>query len=74
LPEDLTKEKKKIVKVATKNPSWVADTDTALSAINTMNTKGITSLLVAKKRDIKKKVKRLVGVLHMHTALALGIK
>jgi len=39
-----------------------------------MNTKGITSLLVAKKRDIKKKIKRLVGVLHMHTALALGIK
>ena len=66
--------KKKIVKVATKNPTWIADTDTALSAINTMNTKGITSLLVAKKRDIKKKVKRLVGVLHMHTALALGIK
>jgi len=27
-----------------------------------------------KKKDIKKKVKRLVGVLHMHTALALGIK
>ena len=66
--------KKKIVKVATKNPTWIADTDTALAAINTMNTKGITSLLVAKKRDIKKKVKRLVGVLHMHTALALGIK
>ena len=66
--------KKKIVKVATKNPTWIADTDTALSAINTMNAKGITSLLVAKKRDIKKKVKRLVGVLHMHTALALGIK
>ena len=66
--------KKKIVKVATRNPTWIADTDTALSAINTMNTKGITSLLVAKKSDIKKKVKRLVGVLHMHTALALGIK
>ena len=65
---------KKIVKVATKNPTWIADTDTALSAINTMNTKGITSLLVAKKRDIKKKIKRLVGVLHMHAALALGIK
>ena len=66
--------KKKIVKVATKNPTWIANTDTALSAINTMNTKGITSLLVTKKRDIKKKIKRLVGILHMHTALALGIK
>jgi len=39
-----------------------------------MNTKGITSLLVAKKKDIKKKVKKLVGVLHIHAALALGIK
>ena len=66
--------KKKIVKVATKNPTWVADTDTALSAINTMNERSITALLVKKKKDIKKKVKRLVGVLHMHTALALGIK
>ena len=66
--------KKKIVKVATKNPTWVADTDTGLSSINLMNRKGITSVLVTKKRDIKKKVKRLVGVLHMHTALALGIK
>ena len=66
--------KKKIVKVATKNPTWVADTDAALSAINTMNEKSITALLVTKKKDIKKKVKRLVGVLHMHTALALGIK
>jgi len=66
--------KKQIEKVATKNPTWAADTDTALSAINTMNSKGITSLLVTKKKDIKKKVKSLVGVLHMHTALALGIK
>ena len=66
--------KKKIIKVVTKNPTWIADTDTALSAINTMNAKGITSLLVAKKRDMKKKVKKLVGVLHMHTALALGIR
>ena len=47
--------KKKIVKVATKNPTWIADTDTALSAINTMNTKGITSLLVTKKSWISKK-------------------
>ena len=66
--------KKKIVKVATKNPTWVSDTDAALSAINTMNERSITALLVTKKKDIKKKVKRLVGVLHMHTALARGIK
>ena len=66
--------KKKIVKVATKNPTWIADTDTGLSGINTMNKKGITSLLVTRKKDIKKKSKRLIGILHMHKALALGIK
>jgi len=66
--------KKKIVKVATKNPTWIADTDAALSAINTMNERSITALLVTKKKDIKKKIKRLVGILHMHAALARGIK
>jgi len=66
--------KKKVVKVATKNPSWVADTDTALSAINTMNAQSITSLLVSKKKNNKKKNKRLVGVIHLHSALAKGIK
>tara|TARA_B100000686_G_C16575495_1_gene855265 strand:- start:602 stop:1057 length:456 start_codon:yes stop_codon:yes gene_type:complete len=66
--------KKKISVVATKNPSWVADTDTALSAINTMNTSGITSLLVTKKKYLRKKNKKLVGVIHLHAALARGIK
>ena len=66
--------KKKVVKVASQNPIWVADTDTALSAINTMNARSITSLLVSKKKDIKKKNKKLVGVIHLHAALAKGIK
>jgi len=66
--------KKQIIKIATKNPTWVADTDTALSAINTMNAAGITSLLVTRKKDIKKKIKKLIGVVHLHAALARGIK
>ena len=65
---------KKIISIATKNPRWIADTDTALSAINTMNAIGITSLLVTRKKDIKKKIKKLVGVVHLHTALSRGIK
>ncbi len=65
---------KKIISIATKNPRWIADTDTALSAINTMNAIGITSLLVTRKKDIKKKIKKLVGVIHLHTALSRGIK
>jgi arabinose-5-phosphate isomerase len=66
--------KKKIMQVATKNPNWVAETDTALLAINKMNASGITSLLVTQKKDLKKKIKKLVGVIHLHAALARGIK
>jgi arabinose-5-phosphate isomerase len=66
--------KKNILDVATKNPSWVSDDDTALSAINKMNSSGITSLLVTRKKDINKKIKKLIGVIHLHAALALGIK
>ena len=66
--------KKKIMQVATKNPNWVAETDTGLLAINKMNASGITSLLVARKKDLKKKIKKLVGVIHLHAALARGIK
>jgi len=67
--------KKKILTVATKNPIWVSDTDTALSAINTMNISGITSLLVYKKKNMKKKKnKKMIGVIHMQDILARGIK
>ena len=66
--------KKKIMQIATKNPSWISDTDTALAAINKMNNLGITSLLVTKKKNLKSKNKKLVGVIHMHAALSHGIK
>ena len=38
--------KKKISQVCSKNPSWISDNATALSAIDKMNKKKITSLLV----------------------------
>jgi len=66
--------KKKISKICTKNPNWIHDTATALSAIEVMNSKKITSLLVAKKKDINKKIKKVLGVLHMHHCLTRGIK
>ena len=65
---------KKISKVCNKNPNWISETATALSAIEKMNSLKITSLLVAKNLDIKKKVKRVVGVLHLHHCLSHGIK
>ena len=66
--------KKKILQVCSKNPIWITDTSTALSAIEKMNSLKITSLLVAKNQDIKKKIKKIVGVLHLHHCLSRGIK
>ena len=66
--------KKNILQVSNKFPTWIADTATALSAIDKMNNKKITSLLVAKNKDIKKKKKKVIGILHLHHCLSIGIK
>ena len=66
--------KKKILQVCSKDPTWVSDTSTALSAIGKMNTLKITSLLVARNQDIRKKIKNVVGILHLHHCLSRGIK
>ena len=66
--------KKKISKICNKNPNWIYDSATALSAIEIMNSKKITSLLVAKKKDINKKIKKVIGIIHMHHCLSRGIK
>jgi len=66
--------KKKISNISNKNPRWILDTDTALSAIEKMNFLKITSLLVTNKKNINKKIKKIVGVLHLHHCLNRGIK
>ena len=66
--------KKKILQVCSKNPTWISDTATALTAIEKMNALKITSLLVARNQDIKKKIKKIIGVLHLHHCLSRGIK
>jgi len=66
--------KKPILKIASKNPNWVSDSSTALSAIEVMNSKKITSLLVAQSKDINKKIKKVVGIIHLHHCLSRGIK
>ena len=66
--------KKKILQVCSKNPTWVSDTATALTAIEKMNALKITSLLVAQNQNIKKKIKKIVGVIHLHHCLSRGIK
>jgi len=39
-----------------------------------MNALKITSLLVAQNQNIKKKIKKIVGVIHLHHCLSRGIK
>ena len=66
--------KKTILKISSKNPTWISDSATALSAIEKMNSQKITSLLVAKDKDINKKIKIFVGIIHLHHCLSHGIK
>ena len=66
--------KKKVLQVCNKNPTWIAEDATALSAIEKMNSLEISSLLVTKNSDIKKKIKKITGVLHLHHCLDRGIK
>ena len=66
--------KKKILKISTKNPAWISEDSTALSGIEKMERLKITSLLVSRNKDIMKKNKKIVGVLHLHHCLSQGIK
>ena len=66
--------KKTILKVSSKNPAWISDSATALSAIEKMNSQKITSLLVARNQDINKKIKNVIGIIHLHHCLSRGIK
>ena len=66
--------KKKIMSVATKNPAWISENTTALSALEKMTSLKISSLLVAQNKDINKKIKKVVGVLTILHCLSRGIK
>jgi len=66
--------KKKPLQICSKNPTWFSDTATAVSAINKMNSLKITSLLVAKNKDVNKKIKKIIGILHLHHCLSRGVK
>ena len=66
--------KKTILQICSKNPTWISDSDTALSAIDKMNSLKITSHLVSSSRDINNKIKNIVGIIHLHHCLSRGIK
>ena len=66
--------KKKILEISSKNPTWISESATALSAMERMNHLGIFQLLVTHKHQINKKIKSIAGVLHIHHCLSRGIK
>jgi len=66
--------KKKILDVSSKNPTWISESATALLAIEKMNSLKITSLLVTRNKDMNKKIKKIVGIIHLHHCLSRGVK
>ena len=62
---------KSISKISTKNPSWIAEDESALIAVERMNRLKITSLLVSRSQDANKKTKRVAGVISIHHCLKI---
>ena len=65
---------KDLSKLITKNPLTVNEDMPAEKALNIMNEKKITSLLVVSNRDYKKQKKILKGIIHIHFLLKNGFK
>ena len=65
---------KNLNKFITNSPLMVNENMPALKALGIMNEKKITSLLVVSDKDLKKKDKRLNGIIHIHFLLQNGIK
>ena len=66
---------KKVKDIMTKNPIFVGENLLAVKAINIMNKKKITTLLVGADKDVNKRGKKIKikGILHIHTLLKKGI-
>ena len=61
-------------KYVTKNPHSVNLNMPASKALAIMNEKKVTSLLVVSDQDLKKRKKKLKGIIHIHSLLQSGIK
>ena len=64
---------KKIKDIMTKSPITINLTATAAKALEIMNAKKITSLIVINK-NLKKNSKKVVGLIHLHSILDVGIQ
>ena len=58
----------------TPNPLFISANSTASKALAIMNKKKITSLLVTSEKDLNKKNKKLIGIVHIHSILKFGVK
>ena len=65
---------KKISEISNKNPVWISEDATALTAIEKMTTLKISSLLVTNGKSINKKNKKITGVITTLQCLRRGIK
>ena len=67
---------KRVKDVMTKKPIYINENMLAEKAINIMNKKKITTLIVVSEKDYNKKNKnfKVKGILHIHTLLAKGIQ
>ena len=65
---------KNLDKIMSNNPLVVNENMPASKALAVMNEKKITSLLVVSDKDLKKKNKKLKGIIHIHLLLKNGIK
>ena len=63
-----------LTKIMTPNPLFISENSTASKALAIMNKKKITSLLVTSEKDLNKKNKKLIGIVHIHSLLQFGIK
>ena len=63
-------------KFMTPNPLFISESAPASKALSLMNEKKITSLIVVSEQDYNKakKVKKLKGIVHIHSLLQYGIK
>ena len=63
-----------LTKIMTPNPFFISENSTASKALAVMNKKKITSLLVTTEKNLNKKNKKLIGIVHIHSILKFGIK
>ena len=63
-----------LTKIMTPNPLFISANSTASKALAIMNKKKITSLLVTSEKDLNKKNKKLIGIVHIHSILKFGVR